>query len=59
MIHYKLPQNWIRYDWRSLANQLVEARSAVLSLRTIPYQRAWVEALQQMELKREIGRAQV
>ncbi|MGH7378923.1 MAG: hypothetical protein ACREJ7_01565, partial [Candidatus Methylomirabilales bacterium] len=55
MIYYKLPQNWIRYDWRSIANELVEARSAVLSLRTIPYQRAWVETLQQMELKREVA----
>ena len=55
MIHYKLPQDWIQYDWRLVANELVEARSAVLSLRTIPYQRAWVEALQQMELKREIA----
>lgn len=55
MIHYKLPPHWIRYDWGSIASELVEARSAVLSLRTIPYQRAWVEALQQMELKREVA----
>ena len=55
MIHYKLPQGWITYDWHDVANALVEARSAVLSLRSIPYQRAWVETLQQMELKREVA----
>ena len=55
MIRYDLPKNWIRYDIQAVAKDLVEAKSAVLSLRTIPYQRGWVEALQQMELKREVA----
>jgi Fic family protein len=55
MINYKLPENWIRYDPHDVVKELVEAKSAVLSLRTIPYQRGWVEALQQMELKREVA----
>lgn len=38
-----------------MVNALAEAKSAVLSLRTIPYQRRWVEALQQLELKREVA----
>lgn len=55
MIGYGLPRNWVRYDLQTVAKELVEAKSAVLSLRTIPYQRGWVEALQQMELKREVA----
>ncbi len=55
MIRYELPKDWIRYELPAVARELVEAKSAVLSLRTIPYQRGWVEALQQMELKREVA----
>jgi Fic family protein len=55
MIHYEFPKGWILYDPQAVSSALVEAKSMVLSLRTIPYQRAWVEALQQMELKREVA----
>src|SRR5205807_7878906 len=34
---------------------LTEAKAAVLALKSIPYQRRWVEALQQIELKREVA----
>lgn len=55
MIHYLHPKNWVSYDVQGVANALVEAKSVVLSLKTIPYQRSWVEALQKMQLKREIS----
>ena len=55
MIHYQLPDAWIMYDSQRISRALIEAKSMVMSLRTIPYQRSWVDALQQMELKREIA----
>lgn len=55
VIRYEVPKNWISYDGLALANVLAEAKAAALSLRTIPYQRRWVDALQQIELKREVA----
>ncbi len=55
MIHYEFPRDWVIYDALRIANALAEAKAAVLSLKTIPYQRRWVEALQQIELKREVA----
>ncbi len=55
MIKYKLPHCWIKYDPSSIASSLTEAKAAVLSLKTIPYQKRWVEKLQEIELKREIA----
>jgi Fic family protein len=34
---------------------LIEAKSAVQSLTTLPFQKSWVEALQEMQLKREVA----
>jgi len=34
---------------------LVEAKSAVQALTTLPYQKSWVEALQELQLKREVA----
>jgi Fic family protein len=55
VIPYLRPRNWISYDVQAVTNALVEAKSVVLSLKTIPYQRSWVEALQKMQLKREVA----
>ena len=55
MIQYAFPRNWIQYDLAALLNLLVEAKAAVLSLQKMPYQRTWVDSLQQMELKREVA----
>ncbi len=55
MIQYAHPQNWIRYDPLKVAAALVEAKAAVESLKSAPYQRSWVESLQEMELKREVA----
>src|ERR1700737_1801105 len=54
-IAYRVPEDWIKYDFTAIAPNLVEAKAAVLSLVTMPYQRNWVEALQQMQLKREVA----
>ena len=54
-ITYTLPSNWIDYRWRDIAKELAEAKASVLSLQTTPYQRVWVEALQQMQLKLEVA----
>jgi Fic family protein len=55
VVRYELPANWIRYDLLAVASELVKAKAAVLSLITMPYQRNWVEALQEIQLKREIA----
>jgi Fic family protein len=55
MIPYIFPEQWIRYDGQAITNALAEAKATVLSLKTMPYQRQWVERLQQMELKREVA----
>ena len=55
MILYERPKDWITYDGPALTNALAEAKASVLSLQTIPYQRRWVEALQRIELKREVA----
>lgn len=50
-----MPENWIQYDRIATIEALTEAKAAVLSLRTIPYQRPWVEGLQYLQLKREVA----
>lgn len=55
MLAYVLPTDWIRYEKNDILTELVEARAALLSLRTVPYQKRWIERLQQLELKREIA----
>ena len=57
MIKYDMPRNWIQFDSGSMAlsGAYAEAKAAILSLQTVPYQRRWVEALQDVELKREVA----
>jgi Fic family protein len=55
MVPYAQPKNWISYDGPGIVNALAEAKGSVLSLQTVPYQRRWVEALQSIELKREVA----
>src|SRR5260370_41121830 len=54
-IRYVLPENWILYDSAKILDQLVAARSAVQTLAETPYQRDWVEKLQQIQLKMEVA----
>lgn len=55
MIHYTQPKTWLHYDFVKIAQNLIEAKSAILSLKSMPYQKDWVERLQLMELKREVA----
>ena len=55
MIKYRIPDNWIKYDKRKIIDELIEAKSAVLSLTNVKYQRSWIEDLQELELKREVA----
>ncbi len=55
MIRYASPRSWVLYDRDKITEPLVGAKSAILSLRSIPYQRAWVDDLQQVELRREVA----
>jgi Fic family protein len=43
------------YDSASLLGLLAEAKAAVATLKSLPYQRDWVEALQKVQLKREVA----
>jgi Fic family protein len=54
-IQYHRPASMIRYSGEQVFAALVEARAAVEALRSLPYQRAWVEELQKLELRREIA----
>ncbi|MGD0292889.1 MAG: Fic family protein [Terracidiphilus sp.] len=55
MIRYELPKRWILYDANAVMASLVEAKAAVRALTTLPYQKSWVEALQELQLKREVA----
>ena len=55
IIRYQTPENWIKYNLIQVAEQLVQAKAAVLALKEIPYQRDWAESLQQIQLKREVA----
>src|ERR1700730_9889730 len=55
VIKYSVPDHWIKYDPMDIVNELTEAKAAVLSLTSIPFQRSWAEALQEIELKREVA----
>lgn len=55
MIRYERPQRWILYQASAVMQALVEAKSSVRALTTLPYQKSWVEALQELQLKREVA----
>ena len=55
MIKYKTPSRWIHYDKSAIVEELAEAKGAIIALKTIPFQRRWVEALQAMQLKLEVA----
>jgi Fic family protein len=55
MIKYKSPHNWIQYDKMAVIDALVQAKSAMISLTNIPYQKQWAEQLQIVQLKREVA----
>ena len=55
MVRYELPKRWLIYDRSAVMDALVAAKAAVQSLKTLPYQRSWVEKLQELQLKREVA----
>lgn len=55
MIRYEMPQDWVQYDPKAIIQELTDAKAAVLSLTNIPYRRSWAEALQYIQLKREVA----
>ncbi len=55
IIRYSTPHTWIKYDGSSLVRELTEAKASILSLTTVPFQRSWAEALQDIQLKVEVA----
>jgi len=55
MVRYTIPDNWIKYQVDAVVRQLMEARAAMLSLTQVPFQRSWADAMQQVQLKREVA----
>ncbi len=55
MIKYEQPRHLIHYDLLKVSPALTEAKAAVMSLAAMPYQRRWVETLQEVQLKREVA----
>lgn len=53
-IKYTLPENWIAYERAAIVDELTSAKASVLALKTIPFQRRWVEDLQKIQLKMEV-----
>lgn len=54
-ICYRPPREWVRYDKMEILEELLGAKSAMLALTQIPYQRSWAEQLQNIQLKREVA----
>lgn len=54
-VKYSIPENWLKYDIRDLVDVLTDAKAAVLSLVSVPYQKSWAESLQQIQLKHEVA----
>jgi Fic family protein len=55
VIGYEIPKRWIAYDPLAILQQLLEAKSAMIALTQIPYQRSWADELQRVQLKREVA----
>jgi Fic family protein len=55
VVRYEVPTGWIRYEPQSVFTELTSAKAAMLALTEIPYQRSWADALQQVQLKREVA----
>jgi Fic family protein len=55
MVRYELPNRWILFDAARVQTALIEAKAAVQLLQTLPYQRSWVDKLQELQLKREVA----
>jgi Fic family protein len=54
-IPYKLPPSWVKYKREEIFQEITDAKAAVWALKTIPFQRRWVEELQKIQLKMEVS----
>jgi Fic family protein len=54
-VRYSVPRDWLRFDRVAIQEELVAAKAAVLALAEMPYQRAWADELQAIQLKREVA----
>lgn len=54
-IQYVLPLNWVKYDKDAVFQELANAKATIMALKTIPFQRRWVEELQKIQLKMEVA----
>ena len=55
MIKYLKPDRWIQYDPLKVMESLVAAKAAIISLKSLPYQKSWAEQLQKIQIKREVA----
>lgn len=55
VVRYRPPARWLAYDIVAIAAELTDAKAAIMALAEMPYQRAWADRLQAIELKREIA----
>lgn len=55
MVPYEIPKNWIQHNLVEISTSFTNAKSSILSLKSLPLQRRWVEELQTLELKREVA----
>ena len=59
-IPYRVPDNWIEYDYMGVVEELIDAKNAVASLKAVPFQLSWIEELRKTQLKMEVaGTAQI
>ena len=54
-IRYLVPRHWITYEPFGIFDVLVSAKASIAALKTTPYQRDWVDALQKLQLKMEVA----
>jgi Fic family protein len=55
IIKYALPNHWIKYNQQAIFIELADAKAAIMALKTIPFQKRWVEELQKIQLKMEVA----
>ena len=55
VIKYKMPNDWIKYSRQDIFDGLANAKAAIMALKTIPFQKRWVEELQKIQLKMEVA----
>lgn len=55
IVRYQPPKDWISYRAAEIFDAMVDAKSAIRALTTIPYQKSWADELQEIQLKREVA----